>query len=216
MNIKTASHAWNLSSWMVMGAVILIALGAFEVFNFDTTRYGLETLLNGGSFYGVSWATILAIAACFVDLPGLARLVTEQKGKDEPIEIYVLGAGWLAATLINAALTWWSILSLMTVNPILGNELFPRTLLIKWVPPILASFVWLTRLAIIGAVSFAGDNFLHSGKIASNLAWQKKTQNTHTPPKGLPPIRRPQPEKLGDDLLRVLGASPDHSNGNGG
>jgi hypothetical protein len=40
----------------VIGIILVLALFAFEMFNFDTTRYALTDLLGDVRFMGMSWA----------------------------------------------------------------------------------------------------------------------------------------------------------------
>ena len=72
----------------VIGLILVVALVAFEIFNFDTTRYALNSILGDMAFWGVTWATILAIAFCAIDFAGLARLFTPERGADEPKAVW--------------------------------------------------------------------------------------------------------------------------------
>jgi hypothetical protein len=56
------SFRWAFPRKAIIGVILVIALVAFEIFNFDTTRYALESLLGEVTFLGLSWAVILAIA----------------------------------------------------------------------------------------------------------------------------------------------------------
>jgi hypothetical protein len=53
---------------VVLGALIVVALLSFEIFNFSTTEFALRDILGGLRFAGIPWATILAIAFCGIDL----------------------------------------------------------------------------------------------------------------------------------------------------
>lgn len=55
-------------------AILFLALIAFEIFNFDTSRFALAQILTGRSFLSVSWAAILAAAFCAIDFAGLIRV----------------------------------------------------------------------------------------------------------------------------------------------
>lgn len=46
----------------MVGAILMLALLAFEMFNFDTTQFALRSLLGDVRFMGLQWASILAIA----------------------------------------------------------------------------------------------------------------------------------------------------------
>ena len=67
------------SRMSVIGVVFLAAILAFEVFNFDTTRFALNHLLRHQSFgnnSSFSWAAALAVAFCGIDFAGLIHVFT--------------------------------------------------------------------------------------------------------------------------------------------
>ncbi len=147
----------NLSRKMIIGGIMGIALLAFELFNFDTTRYALRSLLGDVRFLGLYWAGILAIAFCAIDFAGLARLFTPQKGDEEPTAVYYLMGAWLLGATMNAVMTWWAV-SLTLLTHELGNEILSREQLLHYVPLFVATLVWLTRILFIGAFSVAGEH----------------------------------------------------------
>jgi hypothetical protein len=140
----------------VIGILLVIALFAFEIFNFDTTRYALRNLLGDVNFGGLRWATILAIAFCAIDFAGLARLFTPEQGQDEPKAVWYLMGAWLLGATMNALMTWWAI-SLTLLSHDFGNEVMSRGQLLQIVPVFVATLVWLTRILFIGAFSMAGE-----------------------------------------------------------
>lgn len=142
----------------VIGVLLVIALFAFEVFNFDTTRYALQNLLGDVNFFNFRWAAILALAFCAIDFAGLARLFTPQRGAEEPKEIWYLTGAWLLGATMNAIMTWWAV-SLTLLNHSFGNEVLSREQLLSVVPIFVAVLVWLTRILFIGAFSVAGEHF---------------------------------------------------------
>ncbi len=164
-NLRDNSLARLFSSFstvprhFVIGIILILALVAFEMFNFDTTRYALESLLGDVRFAGFAWATILAIAFCAIDFAGLARLFTPEKGSEEPKEIWYLTGAWLLGATMNALMTWWAV-SLTLLNHDLGNEVLSREDLLRTVPVFVAILVWLTRILFIGAVTAAGERIL--------------------------------------------------------
>ncbi len=141
----------------LVGAVLLVALIAFEIFNFDTSQYALRNLLGEIRFLGLQWATILAIAFCAIDFAGLIRIFTPERGRDEPKEVWYLTGAWLLGATMNAILTWWAI-SLALLNHNFGNEVLSREQLLLYVPIFVAVLVWLTRILFIGAFSVAGEH----------------------------------------------------------
>lgn len=151
----------------IIGLILLIALIAFEAFNFDTTRYALQSLLGDVNFLGLKWATVLAIAFCAIDFAGLARIFTPEQGQDEPRAVWYLTGAWLLGATMNAVMTWWAV-NLTLLNHDLGNEVLGRAELLRFVPLFVAVLVWLTRILFIGAFSIAGDHLFDvAGRSAS-------------------------------------------------
>lgn len=141
----------------IVGLIMFVALLAFEIFNFDTTRFALSNLLGDVRFLGLQWAGILAVAFCAIDFAGLARLFTPQKGKEEPQVVWYLMGAWLLGATMNAVMTWWAI-SLTLLSHDFGNEILSREQLLTTVPVFVATLVWLTRILFIGAFSVAGEH----------------------------------------------------------
>lgn len=153
----------NLPQKSIMGVILVVALVAFELFNFDTTRYALNNLLGDVRFLGVSWAAILATAFCAIDFAGLARLFTPEQGRNEPTAVWYLMGAWLLGATMNAIMTWWAV-SLTLLTHDFGNEVLSREQLLRWVPFFVATLVWLTRILFIGAISVAGE-YMFAGSL---------------------------------------------------
>jgi hypothetical protein len=149
----------------LFGALILMALIAFEAFNYSTTEFALADLVGDLSFASIRWATILALAFCGMDFAGIARLFTPEKTKATEAW-YLLGAWFLAATM-NAILTWWAISIALLDHQTLGNEIVSRETLLSSVPVFVAILVWLIRVLMIGSFT------LNSGK--------RSADNLHNP-----------------------------------
>ncbi|MFK7803489.1 MAG: hypothetical protein AB8G95_17775 [Anaerolineae bacterium] len=176
--------------WLI-GGILFIALLAFEIFNFDTTRYALDNLLGGVTFGRLSWSAILAVAFCSIDFAGLARLFTPEKGADEPTQVWYLTGAWLLGATMNAVMTWWAI-SLTLLNHPLGNEVLGREQLLTYVPIFVAALVWVTRILFIGSIAVAGDHLLHSDKAAKRGRTQAKPRTRSAPaPRSTSNVRRP-------------------------
>lgn len=143
----------------LFGGILMLALLAFEVFNYSTTDFALTDLLSKDlTFLGVRWATILSIAFCGIDFAGIARLFTpEQEPSQSPTETWYLFAAWLLAAAMNAMLTWWGVAIAMNGHTSLGSAIIERETLLKVVPVFVAVMVWLIRLLIIGTFSMAGN-----------------------------------------------------------
>lgn len=173
LNAPLAGLNLSFPRQVVIGVILVLALIAFEIFNFDSTRFALDNLLGGTSFMGLSWAAILAIAFCAIDFAGLAHLFTPHRGlSEEPKEIWFLTGAWLLGATMNAVMTWWAV-SLTLLNHDFGNEVLSRQQLLDYVPIFVAVLIWLTRILFIGAFSVAGDHFYRSQEQAAGLAPRK-------------------------------------------
>jgi hypothetical protein len=140
---------------VVVGLILVIALLAFEIFNFDTTRYALNDLFGEVSFARIGWATILAFAFCAIDFAGLAYMMAPERSQQESNELWYIMGAWLLGATMNAMMTWWAV-SLVLLNHNLGNEVLSREQLLTIVPIFVAILVWLTRILFIGAFAVAG------------------------------------------------------------
>lgn len=150
----------------VFGGIFMVALVAFEVFNYSTTDFALTDLLGKDlTFLGIRWATILSIAFCGIDFAGIARIFTPEKGAaQEPAEVWYLFGAWLLAAIMNAILTWWGVAVAISSHTAMGTEIIGRETLTKIVPIFVAFMVWLIRLLIIGTFSMAGDRLFSLGE----------------------------------------------------
>jgi len=144
---------------VVFGLLIISALVAFEIFNYSTTDFALTDLLGGLRFWGVRWATILAIAFCGIDFAGIARLFTPEGRVGDQPEVWYLFGAWLIAATMNALLTWWGVSIAIVNHETLGNAVIARQTLLKIVPIFVAVMVWLLRVLIIGLFSVAGEKY---------------------------------------------------------
>jgi hypothetical protein len=180
----------GISRKVVIGAILVVALIAFELFNFDTTRYALQYLLGEVQFWGLRWATILAIAFCAIDFAGLARLFTPEQGKDEPKTVWYLMGAWLLGATMNAVMTWWAV-SLTLLSHDFGNEVLSREQLLEFVPVFVAALVWLTRILFIGALSVAGDH-LFTTEESDDTAPRALTGRPVSAPLARTPTPRPR------------------------
>ncbi len=161
-------RAW-LSQWrldevtgsrkLLIGVIMVVSLLAFEIFNFDTTRFALTDFLGNVKFFGLTWAAILAVAFCAIDFAGLVRIFTPQRGDEEPKEVWYLMGAWFLGATMNAIMTWWAV-SLTLLGHDFGNEVLSRGQLLKIVPVFVAVLVWLTRILFIGALGVAGERLL--------------------------------------------------------
>jgi hypothetical protein len=183
----------SVSGQMVIGLLFLVALIAFEIFNFDTTQYALENLLGPVSFAGLRWATVLAIAFCAIDFAGLVRFfLPEEAGSETPAAIWYLMGAWLLGATMNALMTWWAV-SLTLLNHDLGNEVLSRQQLLETVPIFVAVLVWLTRILFIGAFTVAGGFFFDVKRPQPARAVARAAARPHQERPQRQPLARPTP-----------------------
>lgn len=180
----------GVSRKTAVGAILIVALIAFEMFNFDTTRYALQNLIGDVQFLSLQWASILAIAFCSIDFAGLIRLFTPQRGWDEPKEVWYLMGAWLLGATMNAIMTWWAI-SLTLLNHDFGNEVLSRQQLLLYVPIFVAVLVWLTRILFIGAFTIAGEHLFDFSADDSRPSPRPQAQPQTAPARTTTPRRAP-------------------------
>lgn len=191
---------------LALGVILLVALIAFEMFNFDTTRFALASLLGDVRFAGVSWAAILAVAFCAIDFAGLVRFFLPDDGGERQAEYWYLTGAWLLGATMNAIMTWWAV-SLTLLNHNLGNEILSRAQLLEIVPIFVAALVWLTRILFIGAFTVAGGYlFIGLGKrpftqpSTTQQPAMMTTPRTAQPVRATQPVRAPQPVRASQPI----------------
>ncbi|MCB8966501.1 MAG: hypothetical protein H6660_06355 [Ardenticatenaceae bacterium] len=189
-----------VSTPMALGLILLVALIAFEMFNFDTTRFALASLLGDVRFVGVSWAGILAVAFCAIDFAGLVRFFMPDEGTGRQTEYWYLTGAWLLGATMNAIMTWWAV-SLTLLNHDLGNEILSRAQLLEIVPIFVAALVWLTRILFIGAFTVAGGYlFAGMGKRpqtgVSSMSHPAQPQRQPQAVRAQPQVVRAQPQTV--------------------
>lgn len=205
-------HKSGLRRGSVFGAILVVALLAFEAFNFSTTDFALSDLLGKDlNFLGMRWATVLAIAFCGIDFAGIARLFTPQvEASQEPAEVWYLFGAWVLAAAMNASLTWWGVAIAINEHTSLGSSIISRQTMLQVVPVFVAFMVWLVRLLIIGTFSMAGERmFSMAGDKLSVRPGQPRytglTQTINQQPLSTStarPYQKPQPQNAPQRPLR--------------
>lgn len=182
----------------LFGGILMVALLAFEVFNYTTTDFALTDVLgNNLKFIGIRWATILSIAFCAIDFAGIARLFTPEQGRDEPVEVWYLFGAWVLAAAMNATLTWWGVAVAINGHTALGTAIIGQETMSKVVPVFVAVMVWIIRILIIGTFSMAGERLFSMDAARSTRqpaaryeAPRPVTGNNSVAPRPMP---RPEP-----------------------
>ncbi len=201
---STFSVKNRMPKQLVIGLLLIFALLAFELFNFDTTRFALESLLGDVRFISLTWASILAIAFCAIDFAGLAKLFNPSRGSGEPKEVWYLMGAWFLGATMNAVMTWWAV-SLVLLDSQFGNEVLSRQDMLRFAPMFVAALVWLTRILFIGALSVTGERLLHGHQRASRSKSDTRKRSQSLPSRApvfsgsqagaMPPLT-PQPVEL--------------------
>lgn len=187
----------RLRSSALYGFIIILAMFAFEGFNFGTTNYALGDLLGGLSFAGIPWATLMALAFCGLDFAGIARLITQNGREENPRSSWYLFGAWLIAATFNAALTWWGVSLAIASHATTSAALVNTATLTKIVPVIVAIMVWVIRILIIGSLSSALEKFNADRKSPGGSRTATSQVNTGT-------NRHPQPAAT---LKRIVPSS---------
>jgi hypothetical protein len=165
MNLSTTRNLFNSSfnvikktrvrSGSVYGFIIILAMIAFEAFNYGTTAYALRDLLGDLRFAGFQWSTLMALAFCGIDFAGIARLITQKGREGDRRESWYLFGAWLIAATFNAALTWWGVAIAISSHTTASAAIISTKSLITIVPLFVAVLVWVSRILIIGSLSSA-------------------------------------------------------------
>lgn len=189
-------HQIQQRKGLVYLIIIILALVAFETFNYSTTEFALSDLLGDLHFAGLRWATILSIAFCGIDFAGIARLFTPEVGRDEPKTTWYLFGAWILAATMNAILTWWGVVMAMQTHPVLSAGMVDAAFVSKVVPIFIALMVWVIRILIIGNLSAKGDRLLHQamaeGQRPISRREFRQAQSRAAHPKGLESTTAPR------------------------
>ncbi len=193
---------------LIFGAIILVALLAFEVFNYSSTVFALGDILGDLAFGPLRWATILAFAFCGIDFAGIARIFTPETGRNEPAEVWYLFAAWFLAAAFNASLTWWGVSVAILQHNALGGVLLGQATMRKIVPIFVAAMVLFIRVLLINTFSIAGERmFSNADDRAGQFKPSYRSQNeTYRTPN--PSYPRPAPKPTPTAVSRPLYQEP--------
>lgn len=159
-------HALRARSGQIFGAITILALVAFETFNYTTTDFALTDLLGDMRFAGLRWAVILAVAFCGMDFAGLARLFSPERSQHPKTENWYLLGAWFLAAAMNALLTWWGVSLALLNHANLGNEILSRDVLLNMVPVFVSVLVVLIRVLLIGTFTMTSERLFPKAEAA--------------------------------------------------
>jgi hypothetical protein len=154
-SIRKTITGTRVRSGTVYALIIILAMIAFEIFNYSTTAFSLQDLLGSLKFAGIPWSTFLALAFCGIDFAGIARLIAPENRKSDLKESWYLFGAWLIAATANAALTWWGVAVAISGHTLQSSSVINLTTLTRVVPVFVAILVWVLRILIIASLSSA-------------------------------------------------------------
>jgi hypothetical protein len=137
--------------------LLITALAAFEAFNYSTTIFALRNMLGGMTIEGIRWAAILALAFCFIDIAGIARLFIPANTASRTKNDHYLFSAWLLAAGSNTLLTWRGITLAIILQQARMGWVVESDVLINTIPVFMSLMIWLLRILIIGSLSHSGN-----------------------------------------------------------
>jgi hypothetical protein len=137
--------------------VFVIALFAFEAFNYSTTDFALSDLLGELRFAGVAWSTLLSIAFCGIDFAGIALLLATPAHNEDNRSAWFMFGAWILAATMNAILTWWGVVLAIQSHPVVSAGVVDESFVTRTVPVFMALMVWVIRILLVGSLSKKGD-----------------------------------------------------------
>ena len=219
----------RVRSGSVYGSIIILAMIAFESFNYGTTQFALQDLLGSLKFAGIPWSTFLALAFCGIDFAGIARLISPDTRKGDIKESWYLFGAWMLAATANAALTWWGVAVAINGHVLQSAAVINTQTLTHVVPVFVAILVWVIRILIIGSLSSALERITESKKPSNSVSYKNEPVSTFvshanrsTPVAARPitmtrnprPAAQPQMEPTYHDLTSVRSASQSEARSN--
>lgn len=156
--------------------VFIVALFAFEAFNYSTTEYALKDLLGDLRFGGIPWATLLTIAFCGIDFAGIARLFSPQNTREEPRKFWFMFGAWFIAAIMNTILTWWGVLLAIQSHAVMSTGLVNTNFITKTAPIFIALMVWLIRILLVGTLSKRTTQILDGNASPNNASAQSRRE----------------------------------------
>ena len=222
---KTLSGV-RIRSGAVYGSIIILAMIAFESFNYSTTAYALKDLLGNLKFGSIAWSTLLALAFCGIDFAGIARLIAPENRKADMKESWYLFGAWVIAATANAALTWWGVAVAINGHATQSAALINVKTLTQVIPIFVAILVWVIRILIIGSLSsalermtdkkssmsantFRNDSFSTYSQTAARPSHEVRQPATMT--RNPRPVQTVRPEPTYHQMPGSMGASASES-----
>ncbi|MBW6465243.1 MAG: hypothetical protein K0B06_01910 [Brevefilum sp.] len=137
--------------------VFVLALFAFEAFNYSTTDFALSDLLGELRFAGIAWSTLLSFAFCGIDFAGIALLLAAPAHKEDNRSAWFMFGAWILAATMNAILTWWGVVLAIQSHPVVSAGVVDEGFVTRTVPVFIALMVWVLRILLVGSLSKTSD-----------------------------------------------------------
>jgi hypothetical protein len=137
--------------------VFVVALSAFEAFNYSTTDFALSDLLGDLKFAGIAWSTLLSVAFCGIDFAGIALLLAAPAHNEDNRSAWFMFGAWILAATMNAILTWWGVVLAIQSHPVVSAGVVDESFVTRTVPVFIALMVWVICILLVGSLSKKGD-----------------------------------------------------------
>jgi hypothetical protein len=153
MSFSKSLSSLKISKNSLTMMVFILALAAFEAFNYSTTDFALADLLGDLRFAGIRWATLLALAFCGIDFAGIARLLAPQTEQDQSLSVWFMFGAWILAATMNAILTWWGVVLAIQAHPVMSTGVVDSGFVTTVIPIMIALMVWVIRILLVATLT---------------------------------------------------------------
>jgi len=174
MSFSKTLDAFKTRKDVLYVVIFVLALVAFEAFNYSTTDFALSDLLGELRFLGIAWATLLSVAFCGIDFAGIALLLAPQAREDNPRSTWFMFGAWILAATMNALLTWWGVVLAVQSHPVVSSGVVDEGFVTRVVPVFIALMVWVIRILLVGSLSKKSDQLTQVGGKSGTPALSKR------------------------------------------
>lgn len=144
--------------------VFVLALIAFEAFNYSTTDFALSDLLGDLRFVGIRWATLLSISFCGIDFAGIALLLAPHNNEGETRSEWFMFGAWILAATMNALLTWWGVVLAIQSHLVISAGVVDEGFVTSTMPVFIALMVWVIRILVVGSLSKKSNRLVRESR----------------------------------------------------
>ena len=166
---------YEQSGGMYVFFIVLVLL-SLEIFNYSTTKFALQDLLGEIGVGPTTWAAMLTLAFCGMNLIGIIRLFNPSTHEDQGNENWFLLGAWVLAAVMNTGLNWWGVSIAIYNHPVDSVLVVDPMTIVTVIPIFVAIMVMLIRVLIIGNLS---------GTIRKTTPKTTRSQRTNNQPFGV-------------------------------